>query len=265
MEARTSHLRPVNNSFYDQRGERWYTAQDDPVALLRAESRLHNAWIRDRIRQVFNGRRCTVLDIGCGAGFLSNAVVKDGHQVTGLDVSADSLAVAARHDRTQRVRYQCGDALALPYRDSSFDVVCAMDFLEHVEAPAAVVAEVARVLVPGGLFFFHTFHRGWLSWLVVIKGVEWFVRNTPRDMHVLRLFIKPSELDGFCRANHLERVERRGTRPRFDTAMWRMLRTGVVPESFGFTFTGSTRLGYCGMARKRAPHARPDAPGKELP
>jgi 2-polyprenyl-6-hydroxyphenyl methylase/3-demethylubiquinone-9 3-methyltransferase len=254
----------VNNAIYDQLGERWYTAQDDPVALLRAESRLHNPWVRDRIRQVFNGRRCTVLDIGCGAGFLSNAVAEDGHQVTGLDASADSLAVAARHDRTQRVRYHSGDALALPYRDRSFDVVCAMDFLEHVETPAAVVAEVARVLAPGGLFFFHTFHRGWLSWLFVIKGVEWFVRNTPRDMHVLRLFIKPCELDGLCRAHGLERIELRGTRPLFDAAMWRMLRTGVVPEGFGFTFTSSTRLSYCGIACKRYWDARRIPPGKEL-
>src|SRR6201999_1216443 len=113
------------------------------------------------------------------------------YRVTGLDASPESLVVAARHDETGSVRYERGDALALPYADASFDAVCAMDFLEHVEEPARVVAECSRVLRPGGLFFFHTFNRSFLAWLVVIKGVEWFVRNTPRDMHVLRLFIPP--------------------------------------------------------------------------
>jgi hypothetical protein len=59
-------------------------------------------------------------------------------------------------------------------------------------------------------------------------------------------------------------MELLGSRPRFDAAMWRMLRTGVVPEGFGFTFTSSTRLGYCGMARKRARDGRRNAPGEAL-
>ena len=65
-------------------------------------------------------------------------------------------------------------------------------------------AEMARVLRPGGLLFFHTFNRSWLAWLVVIKGVEWFVRNTPKDMHVLHLFLKPSEVEAMCREHEVE-------------------------------------------------------------
>ena len=113
--------------------------------------------------------------------------------MTGLDASQEALSVAARHDGTARVRYERGDALTLPYPDASFDAVCSLDFLEHVEEPERVVAEVARVLRPGGLFFFHTFNRNFWAWLVIIKGVEWFVRNTPKDLHVLRLFVKPEE------------------------------------------------------------------------
>jgi 2-polyprenyl-6-hydroxyphenyl methylase/3-demethylubiquinone-9 3-methyltransferase len=240
----------VNNEMYSALGARWYDADDDPVALLRAESKLRNPWVGKHIEDAFGARPCAVLDVGCGAGFLSNHLAGLGHRVTGLDASSESLEVAARHDPTRTARYDHGDALALPYADRAFDVVCAMDFLEHVEDPDRVIGEAARVLRPGGLFFFHTFNRNWLSWLVIIKGVEWFVKNTPDDMHVLRLFLRPDEVQGMCREHALETVELLGSRPKLGRAFWGMLATGRVPTDFGFTFSPSTRLAYTGLARK---------------
>jgi 2-polyprenyl-6-hydroxyphenyl methylase/3-demethylubiquinone-9 3-methyltransferase len=242
--------RPVNNSIYADMGARWYDAKDDPVALLRAEARHRNPWVAQRIAQTFGARACSVLDVGCGAGFLSNFLSERGHHVVGLDAEDDCLTEAARHDRTHQAEYLHGDALSLPFVDGSFDVVCAMDFLEHVEDPARAIAEASRVLAPGGLFFFHTFNRNWLSWLVVIKAVEWFVRHTPQDMHVLRLFLKPEEVASMCRAVEMEVVETIGSRPKLGKAALRLLATGVVGDDFGFAFTPSTRLAYTGYARR---------------
>lgn len=192
-----------------------------------------------------------MLDVGCGAGFLSNHLTGRGLDVTGLDASRASLDVAARHDVTGRARYVLGDALALPFPAASFDAVCAMDFLEHVEDPGAAIAEIARVLKPGGLFFFHTFNRNPIAWLVIIKGVEWFVKNTPKHMHVLRLFIKPSELARMCRSHGLHVAELHGSEPVvFSWAFWRMLLTRVVPTDFRFRFSRSTLLAYTGYARR---------------
>ena len=73
------------------------------------------------------------------------------------------------------------DAFALPFPHQSFDVICAMDFLEHVEMPEQIIRNSARLLRPNGLFFFHTFNRNLLSYVVVIKGVEWCVPNTPAN------------------------------------------------------------------------------------
>lgn len=220
------------------------------MALLRAESRLRNPWVAARLLERF-GTDARVLDIGCGAGFLSNYLAKQNFRVAGLDVSPGSLAVATRFDTTGSVRYLAGDALALPFAEESFDAVCAMDFLEHVEDPGAVIHEVSRVLRPNGLFLFHTFNRSFLAWLIVIKGVEWFVKNTPANMHVLRLFRTPGEVSEMCAREGLSVIELHGSRPVFASrAFWQMLWRRVVPPEFEFRFTKSTRLAYTGIALK---------------
>ena len=61
-----------------------------------------------------------------------------------------------------------------------------------------IIQEAGRLLKPGGLFFFHMFNRNFLSWLIVIKGVEWCVPNTPKNMHLYSHFIKPYELKEWC-------------------------------------------------------------------
>jgi 2-polyprenyl-6-hydroxyphenyl methylase/3-demethylubiquinone-9 3-methyltransferase len=238
--------RAVNNDWYADLGARWYTADDTPIALLRAESRHRNPWIASTV----GDEPRDVLDLGCGAGFLSNFLATHGHRVTGIDTTTENLIVAKLHDDTRRVAYQRGDACELPFPDASFDVVCAMDLLEHVEQPHRLIAEASRVLRPGGKFVFHTFNRNWLANLIIIKGVEWFVKNTPEDLHVLRLFHTPEELTAMLRARGLEVVELRGSRPRFRWPLWRMLLTGRVGDDFAFTFTPSTKLGYTGVAKK---------------
>jgi len=235
----------VDNSIYETLGERWYTAQDDPVALLRAEGRVKHAWILERIE----GAK-SVLDVGCGAGFLTNEFAQKGMTVKGIDMSEDSLRVARAHDETQSVDYLVGDAYHLPFPDGYFDVVTAMDFLEHVEEPDRVVKECARVLKPGGQFFFHTFNRNPLAWLVIIKFVEWFVKNTPKHMHILRLFIKPRELAMYCALAGLKVSEMTGIRPMWSTIGLRDFWSGHVPVGMKFTLTKSTMLSYMGVAKK---------------
>ena len=239
----------VNNSIYDEYGERWYTAYDDPVALLRAENKVKFPWILNYLKsnQVEGSR---ILDVGCGGGFLSNELARHGHEVIGVDVSLESLRVAQRHDETGKVRYEIADAYHLPYPDEVFDVITAMDFLEHVDKPQAVIAEFSRVLRPGGFFFFHTFNRNPISHLVVIKFLEWFIKNTPKNMHLINLFITPNELRDYCHQSGLEVLSMVGIRPKISTITWKMMRTGIVSEKMAFTLTKNTTLSYMGVGRK---------------
>jgi 2-polyprenyl-6-hydroxyphenyl methylase/3-demethylubiquinone-9 3-methyltransferase len=243
----------INNAVYDALGERWYSAQDDPVALLRAEATYRVPWLLHEMAHRCGPGPLRVVDLGCGAGFVANELARHGHEVTGVDASEASLAVAGRYDETRSVRYVIGDVRQVPLNDGVADVVCAMDLLEHVDDPAAVIAEASRLLKPSGVFFFHTFNRSWLAWLVVIQGVRWFVRNTPANLHVLHLFLRPSEVQAMAAACGLRVEEMRGFEPvLFSRAFLRLLVTRVVPKGFAFRFTRSTRIAYSGLAVKQA-------------
>ena len=239
----------INNAFYDNLEEGWYSDSNHPVALLRAENAVRTPWIIGEIEKRF-ANPVSVLDIGCGAGLLTNALAQKGHSVSGIDISESSLETAKRHDATGTVHYETANAYSLPFPDASFDAVCAMDVLEHVEEPHMLVAEASRVLKENGVFFFHTFNRNPLSYLIIIKGVEWCVRNTPKNMHVYPLFIKPEELKIQCRHYDLHVDTLVGLRPSINPSFFRMLFTRRVPPRFTFRFSKSLATGYCGIAQK---------------
>ncbi len=245
MEKQTG-TQTINNDFYEELADGWYTASDHPIALLRAENAVRVPWIISEI-----GKNKTVLDIGCGAGILTNALSKEGHTVYGIDLSPSSLEVAKRYDMTKKVSYAVANAYALPFENEMFNVVCAMDVLEHVEEPSLLISEASRVLKPGGLFFFHTFNRNFLSYMLIIKGVEWCVPNAPKNMHVYPLFIKPEELKEICESKDLEVVNLMGFSPKIlSKPFWQMLFKRKVPENFTFRFSKSLATGYCGYAKK---------------
>ncbi len=249
MEAKEKLKSNINNAFYDQLKELWYKSGNHPVALLRQESKLLNPWIIQEIEKEFGTFSRSVLDIGCGGGFLSNALAEKGHTVTGIDLSQESLDIAKQYDATNTASYLQADAKMLPFEENSFDIATAMDFLEHIEDPKLVIAEVSRVLKPGGLFFFHTFNKNFFSWLIVIKGIEWFVQNTPKNMHVYDLFIDPKDLTEICSLNRLNVKNLNGIRPAFrQKALWKLLSTRQVPEDFNFIFTSSLLIAYAGVA-----------------
>jgi len=236
----------VNNEFYDELGDSWLEASAHPIALLRAENRLRNPWIAGKLPA---GTK--FLDIGCGAGLLTNDLAARGHEVFGVDLSEKSLAVAGRQDKTASVRYLQCDAASLPFENESFDAVAAMDLLEHVDDPVLIVREAARVLRPGGLFFFHTFNRTFWSWLLVVKGVEWFVANTPRNMHLYSFFISPEELEKICKDERLMFGEVKGVMPKIASKPFlKMLFTRRVSSDFEFKFCSSLKTGYSGVALK---------------
>lgn len=240
----------INNAFYDDLNDAWYEDECHPIALLRAENAVRNPWILKTVRD-YGKKGCRILDIGCGGGLLSNELSRAGHVVTGIDLSQSSLDQAKKRDKSKRVEYIYCNAEKIPFEDETFDVVCAMDFLEHVEKPEAIIQEASRLLKPGGLFFFHTFNRNIWSYLLVIKCVEWLVPNVPRNMHVYNLFIRPDELKSMCLKSGLHMRSIQGLMPDMKSkGFWKSFAKRKISSDFRFVFTPSIKVGFVGFACK---------------
>jgi 2-polyprenyl-6-hydroxyphenyl methylase / 3-demethylubiquinone-9 3-methyltransferase len=250
MERKNRNKKLINNQFYDDLHDNWYLSNNHPVALLRAENNLRNPWIKNEIKKHFP-HKCKILDIGCGAGILTNFLALDEHDITGIDISEKSLTIAEKFDTTKKVKYLKANAYNIPLENHTFDVICAMDVLEHIENPAKLIQEASRLLKHGGLFFFHTFTKNILSYLLVIKCVEWFIPNTPKNMHVYNLFIKPKELKKMCYNSGLTILSLKGFQPKISSLkLLKMVLKKELKDDFPFIFKKKIKTGYCGFAMK---------------
>ena len=134
---------PLTGSRYDGHAE-WYDGWNRPNAERNA------ADVRDLLGS--GGGLC--LDLGCGSGLYFDVLTATGRTVVGLDRSADQLSIAQGRSR-QIVQ---GDAAALPFADGSFPAVATLWISTDVDDFAAVLAEAARVLAPGGPLVFYGAH-----------------------------------------------------------------------------------------------------------
>ena len=157
-----------------------------------------------------------VLDLGCAGGFLAEALDDRGAIVTGIDPAQDAITAARAHaeEAGRTIRYDVGVGEALPYSDAQFDAVACVDVLEHVTDLQQVLNEVARVLKPGGQFFFDTINRNPIARLAVITMAEDVLRLLPKGTHDPTMFITPAELKAGLRAAGLDVGQITGLGPR---------------------------------------------------
>jgi 2-polyprenyl-6-hydroxyphenyl methylase/3-demethylubiquinone-9 3-methyltransferase len=212
----------VDNEVYRRLGHAWWDDDVGEFSTIRFFVNPVRSGYFQRVlareRALTQGRR-QLLDVGCGGGILAEELARAGFEVTGIDPAPETLETARAHALATglSIRYALGSGERLPAADASFDVVTCCDVLEHVDDPDPVIGEVARVLRPGGLFFYDTINRTFLSKLTAIKIMqEW--RSTAfaePNTHVWEKFIKPEELTAMLRRHGLEQREARGiTSPR---------------------------------------------------
>jgi 2-polyprenyl-6-hydroxyphenyl methylase/3-demethylubiquinone-9 3-methyltransferase len=162
-------------------------------------------------RATLSGAR--VLDVGCGGGLLAEALARAGAKVTAIDLAPGMIEVARLHAMEQNLeidyRMVAAEAIAAA-EPGSFDVVTCMEMLEHVPAPAQMVATLATLVRPGGAVFISTLNRNLKSFLLAIVGAEYVMNLIPRGTHEYDRLIRPAELARWARSAGLSLRELAG-------------------------------------------------------
>jgi 2-polyprenyl-6-hydroxyphenyl methylase/3-demethylubiquinone-9 3-methyltransferase len=261
--------------------------RDGPMRPLHRMNPVRVGWIDARVRRHFGGP-ARVLDLGCGAGIAAEALARAGHEVLGMDASAEAIAAAEDHAaagglgsrlgrlttdppsagtptltppappltppargdgspclpsplplregmgegsiRTTRagVSYRLGSAEDLVAEGLRFEVVTALEVIEHVPDPAAFLRLLAALLEPGGLLFVSTLNRTPRALVTAKLGAEYLLRWLPVGTHDWRKFVTPAELGGWARGAGMRLADVSGMAMDPLRGGWRLTRdTGV--------------------------------------
>jgi 2-polyprenyl-6-hydroxyphenyl methylase/3-demethylubiquinone-9 3-methyltransferase len=210
--AGSSTADPAEIARFAALAESWW----DPAGKLKPLHRLNPVrlgFLRDRLTahfrrgalalRPFEGLR--LLDIGCGGGLVAEPMARLGFAVTGIDAAAETVATARAHAEQSglAIDYRAMAAETLASSAERFDVVLALEIVEHVADLDAFLAAAAALVQPGGAFVAATLNRTAKSYLFAIIGAEYVLGWLPRGTHDWGKFVRPSELAALLRRNRL--------------------------------------------------------------
>ncbi|MBI3345605.1 MAG: bifunctional 2-polyprenyl-6-hydroxyphenol methylase/3-demethylubiquinol 3-O-methyltransferase UbiG [Burkholderiales bacterium] len=223
MPSTGSTVIPAEVARFDAWSATWWDARG-PMRPLHVTNALRLDWVRDAIRRHHGDRRhLSLLDVGCGGGLMAEPLARDGLQVVGIDASAGNIGAARRHaGKLQQLDYRVGEPTVALRPDERFDIVLALEVVEHVDDVPAFLAQVADHVAPGGLLIASTLNRTARSWLLAIVGAEYVLRVLPVGTHRWRQFVTPAELEAAATRAGLRPLQRLGMRylPLLHRASW---------------------------------------------
>ena len=184
--------------------ETWWNPRG-PMATLHKFNPVRLGFVRERaaahfqrdVKQLDALSGLRMLDIGCGGGLLSEPLARMGASVVGADPAERNIAVARAHAEQTGVAvdYRCTTAEDLAAAGETFDIVLAMEVVEHVVDMPAFVKTCAGMVRPGGLMFAATLNRTLKSFALAIVGAEYVLRWLPRGKHQYEKLVRPEELE----------------------------------------------------------------------
>lgn len=204
---RTINHEEIHN--FDSISSQWWD-EEGPFKPLHQLNPTRIQFIREAILSHFSipMERATpldgvsILDLGCGGGLVCEPLARLGGHVTGVDAGEKTIA-AARHHAEEvglAIQYRCASSSDLVEEGRLFDVVLALEIVEHVADVPLFIHECTKLVRPGGCLILSTINRTWKSYMMAILGAEYVLRWVPRGTHQWEKFLTPAEL-----ADHVRR------------------------------------------------------------
>ncbi len=203
-----AHFGALAADWWDPKGSSAMLHRLNPVRLGFLREGVDRHWHLDsRAAKPLAGK--SALDVGCGAGLLCEPLARLGAAVTGVDAAEENIAAAQVHAEGSglRIDYRCDDVGAMGL--TGFDLVTALEVIEHVADKPAFIAALAAALAPGGLMVLSTPNRTAASRLLLVEGAE-RLGLIPQGTHHWDDFVTPEELSELLAGAGLNMGEPRG-------------------------------------------------------
>ena len=210
-DAEVERFSALASEWWDPRGKMAVLHKFNPVRLGFIKEAACRHFGRDAKRlDALAGLR--ILDIGCGGGILSEPLARLGAEVVGADPAKANVEAARLHaaEAGVAVDYRAGTAEALADAGERFDVVLAMEVVEHVADLSLFIKRCAEMVKPGGLMVVATLNRTIKSFAFAIVGAEYLLRWLPRGTHQWDKFITPNELEAVLERHGLRTTDETG-------------------------------------------------------
>lgn len=205
------HFSRLTDDWWNPQGELRALHRFNPVRLEFIGSLVAGQFGRTRRGpKPFSGLR--FLDIGCGGGILSEPMARLGANVVGADASQTGISIARAHAQESglQIDYRVVTAEALADAGETFDVVLAMEVVEHVADVDLFLAKCVQMVRPGGMMFVGTINRTLKALGLAIFAAEYLLRWVPRGSHHYHKLVRPGELEQALSASGMTIVERAG-------------------------------------------------------
>jgi 2-polyprenyl-6-hydroxyphenyl methylase/3-demethylubiquinone-9 3-methyltransferase len=217
--ARASSIDQAEVERFSRLAADWWDARG-PMAALHKLNPVRIGYIRDQAAAHFQRdtkkldclKGLRILDVGCGGGILSEPLARLGADVVGADPAAENIAAAAAHaeDSGVAIDYRATTAEYLAAQNERFDIVLAMEVVEHVVDVAGFVITCAAMVKPDGLMIAATLNRTMKSFALAIVGAEYVLQWLPRGTHQWDKFVTPDELEAAFEQAGLRMIGERG-------------------------------------------------------